>query len=45
MKINNCPACGGTNIDPAKISPEHTTAVCYDCGRVFEVKTTGTIAA
>lgn len=45
MKTNSCPRCSGTNIDPTTITPEHIVAICYDCGQVFEVKTTGTIAA
>lgn len=44
MRIHNCAHCSGTNIDPTIITPGHATVICHDCGQVFEVKNTGTIA-
>ncbi|HBV97743.1 MAG: hypothetical protein JL50_03125 [Peptococcaceae bacterium BICA1-7] len=42
--LNFCPFCASENIDPTNVEPKYSTVVCHDCGRVFEIKTTGNIS-
>lgn len=43
MDIKSCPVCWGTNLDATKVGDGHKTAICYDCGYVFEVKGVDTL--